>query len=156
MRGVVVRYAQVLLAAAGLVATTTGPAAASAVGYAKVVGFCHAVRGAEMCVPLTTLGHFVQGKDKRVTRQEASIQDVFGADSAGGRWCNWRFDWRYSDTDGRTYLVSRGRTHHGCQTLSSIGRIDKTKRTLKHYGKACVDFYAGGAKRATQCHNIIK
>ncbi|MFG3494368.1 hypothetical protein [Streptomyces sp. NPDC047928] len=152
----VVKYAQVFLAAAGLVATVAEPAAASAVGYAKVVGFCHGTKTAEICVPVTTLGHFVQGSGKKISRQEASIQDVFGADSAGGRWCNWHFDWRYSDTNGRTYLVSKGPIRNGCDMLQNIGRVDKQKRTLKHYGKACVDFYAGGAKRATQCHNIIK
>lgn len=155
MRGVV-RYVQVLLAAAGMVVTVAGPAAASAVGYAKVAAFCQEFRGTEVCAPVTTLGHFIQGSGKRITREEASVQDALGADTAGGKWCNWRIDWRYSDTEGRTYLVSKGPMHTECDWLGSIGRIDKTKRTLKHYGKACADFYAGGSKRASQCHYITK
>ncbi|MEV3992811.1 hypothetical protein AB0J57_28280 [Streptomyces sp. NPDC049837] len=152
----VVKYAQVFCAAAGLVATVAEPAAASAVGYAKVVGFCHDFRGAEVCAPVTTLGHFIQGKGKKITRQEASVQDVAGGDTAGGKWCNWRIDWRYSDSNGRVYKISKGRTHNRCDWLGSIGRVDKTKRTLKHYGKACADFHVGGKKRASQCHYITK
>ncbi|MFC8916223.1 hypothetical protein ACGF5F_12590 [Streptomyces sp. NPDC047821] len=152
----VVQYAQVFLAAAGMVATTAEPAAASAVGYAKVSGFCYTVQGQDLCIPWTTLGHFVQGSGKRITRQEASIQDTAGLDSAGAAWCNWRIDWRYVNTNGRTYQVSRGATHHGCDGWHSIGRVDKKKRTLKHYGKACADFHVNGSKRATQCHYITK
>ncbi|MCH0540466.1 hypothetical protein I3F58_12970 [Streptomyces sp. MUM 203J] len=102
------------------------------------------------------MGHFIQGAGKRITRQEASIQDSVGLDSAGRSWCNWRIDWRYSDTDGRTYQVSRGAIHHGCDGWNAIGRIDKAKRTLKHYGKACADFYVNGSKHASQCHYITK
>ncbi|MFE9254769.1 hypothetical protein [Streptomyces sp. NPDC006879] len=145
-----------LAAITGLMAMTAQPAAASAVGYAKVIGFCHDFRGIEACVPLTTLGHYIKGSGRNITRQEASVQDAAGADSAGGRWCNWRIDWRYSDDKGRTYSTSKGASHYRCDWLESIGRIDKSRRTLKHYGKACADFYVGGAKRASQCHYITK
>jgi hypothetical protein len=142
--------------AAVTMVTFASSASASAVGYAKVVGFCFSAKDQQICLPATTLGHFVQGSGRRVTREEASIQDTFGADSAGGNWCNWRIDWRYSDTEGRTYLVSRGSLHSRCTIHTSIGRVDTSRRTLKHYGKACADFYVSGTRRASQCHNITK
>ncbi|MEU4090844.1 hypothetical protein [Streptomyces sp. NPDC026673] len=156
----VTRYvSQVALATSTAVATVISfstPASASAVGYGKVTGFCFDAKGVELCLPTTSIGHFIQGSGRTITRQEASVQDTLGGDTAGGRWCNWHIDWRYSDTDGRTYLVSKGQVHQSCADLSSMGRIDTTRRTLKHYGKACADFFAAGAKRGTQCHNIIK
>ncbi|MCS0634646.1 hypothetical protein NX801_03025 [Streptomyces sp. LP05-1] len=152
----VVKCVQTVLAAGGLIAMTAEPAAASAVGYAKVVGVCYEFRGQNVCAPVTTLGHYIQGSGKRITRQEASVQDVAGGDTAGGKWCNWRIDWRYVDSNGRAYQVSRGKAHYRCDWLGSIGRVDKTRRTLKHYGKACADFHAGGKKRASQCHYITK
>ncbi|MER5882805.1 hypothetical protein ABT160_03155 [Streptomyces sp. NPDC001941] len=152
----VVRRLHVVLAAVALVATAAGPAAASAVGYAKVVGFCQDFRGTTLCAPVTTLGHFVQGRGRTITRQEASVQDIAGGDSAGGRWCHWRIDWRYTDIEGRTYRVSKGPVHRRCDWLGSIGRVDRTKRTLKHYGKACADFHVAGERRASQCHYITK
>lgn len=41
-------------------------------------------------------------------------------------------------------MVRRG-THAGGD---SVGRVDKEKRTLKHYGKACADFSVNGSKHA--------
>ncbi|MFD3453747.1 hypothetical protein ACFWVC_16385 [Streptomyces sp. NPDC058691] len=135
---VVARYVtQAALAASTAVATVISfstPASATAVGYAKVVGFCFDAQGTQLCLPATTLGHFVQGSGRHIDRQEASVQDAFGIDSAGGAWCNWRIDYRYSDLNGRTYLVSRGQTHTRCTAHSSIGRVDRTHHTLKHYG----------------------
>ncbi|MFF3562039.1 hypothetical protein ACFYXS_18520 [Streptomyces sp. NPDC002574] len=153
---VAARYvALVITSATALFISSTSPASASAIGYGKVAGYCFDMKGTQVCVPATTIGHFIQGSSRTITRQEASIQDTLGADTAGGRWCNWRIDWRYSDTDGRTYLTSRGPEHPKCAYMSSLGRIDTTRRTLKHYGKACADFIAGGTRRGTQCHNII-
>ncbi|MEV5608419.1 hypothetical protein [Streptomyces sp. NPDC052225] len=143
--------AAVLILAAG-----AGIADASAVGYAKVAGFCFEAQGQQVCLPTISLGHFIKGGGRSITRQEASVQDTLGADSSGLKWCNWRIDWRYSDTNGRTYLTSRGPLHSSCTWGASIGRVDKTKRTLKHYGKACADFFVSGKRRATQCHYITK
>ncbi len=156
----VTRYvSQVALATSTAVATVISfstPSSASAVGFAKVVGFCLDAKGQAVCLPTTTLGHFVRGSGRNVNRQEASVQDSFGMDSAGGNWCNWRIDWRYSDTNGRTYLISRGETHRKCTLHSSIGRVDTTHHTLKHYGKACADFFVAGTRRASQCHFITE
>ncbi|SFD62318.1 hypothetical protein [Streptomyces aidingensis] len=143
-------------AACALVIGTTTSAEASAVGYEKVSGFCFTMSGQTVCAPTATLGHYIKGDGRKIERQEASIQDVFGADTAGREWCNWRFDWRYADTNGKTYLIRKGKTHNGCSFWSSIGRVDNTTHTLKHYGKACAAFYASGKERAVQCHNITK
>jgi hypothetical protein len=152
-------FVRAAVAASTVAATAVAfasPASATAVGYAKVVGFCFSAKDQQICLPATTLGHFVQGSGRRITREEASVQDSFGLDSAGGSWCNWHIDWRYSDTNGRTYLASRGPLNSKCTLHTSIGRVDTTRRTLKHYGKACADFYVSGTKRASQCHNITE
>ncbi|WP_165986237.1 hypothetical protein [Streptomyces sp. YIM 98790] len=130
-------------------------AEATAVGYTKVKGFCTSKAGTEICIPTITLGHYIKGSGRKVERQEASVQDVLGADTAGGSWCNWRIDFRYADTNGKTYLVRKGTTHNSCQ-WSDVGRIDKKQHTLKHYGKACAAFIVDGKDVAVQCHNIIK
>jgi uncharacterized membrane protein len=142
-------------AAATLLAAAS-PASASAVGYGKVGSFCYSVKGVNLCAPGATIGHFIQGRGRTITRQEASVQDVFGGDTGGGKWCNWRIDWRYADADGRTYLRSNGEMHYSCSFVTSVGRVDSSRRTLKHYGKACAEFFASGEKRGSQCHNIIK
>ncbi|MQY15787.1 hypothetical protein SRB5_59780 [Streptomyces sp. RB5] len=143
-------------AAVVMALTFASPADASAVGYAKVDKFCYEAGGHNLCLPTTTLGHFIRGSGRTITREEASVQDTFGGDTAGGKWCNWRIDWRYADTAGRTYRIVKGPMHHSCGGLTSIGRVDKRKKTLKHYGKACAAFYAGNQVRAVQCHNIVK
>jgi hypothetical protein len=107
-------------------------------------------------VPATTLGHFVRGSGRSITREEASVEDALGADTAGGHWCNWGIDWRYSDSNGRTYSTSKGPLHSRCTFHGAIGRIDETQHTLKHYSKACADFYVSGVGRAAQCHYITK
>lgn len=145
------------LGAAGVtLAAAVSPAVASAVGYGKVGSFCYEVRGVQLCAPAATIGHVVQGQGRVITREEASVQDVLGGDTGGGKWCNWRIDWRYVDTDGRVYQVSKGPTHNDCTWLTSVGRVDRTKRTLKHYGKACAAFFAGGRQRGAQCHNVVE
>lgn len=143
------------LAAGVMLIGTTTPAQASAIGYAKVKGFCIDRDGREYCLPTVTLGHYIKGKGRKVERQEASVQDVIGAETGGGRWCNWRIDFRYADTNGRTYLIRKGKTHHTCQ-WSDIGRIDTRSHTLKHYGKACAALIVNGRDAAVQCHNITK
>ncbi|MFF2508341.1 hypothetical protein ACFVTY_34005 [Streptomyces sp. NPDC058067] len=144
------------IAATLLVVCAAGTADASAVGYAKVSGFCFTAKDQQICLPTISLGHFIKGGGRTITRQEASVQDTLGADSTGLQWCNWRIDWRYADTSGRTYQVSRGATHPSCTWGGSIGRVDRSRRTLKHYGKACADFFVTGKRRATQCHYVTK
>lgn len=149
------RTAVTVLAAGAMLVGMTTSAQASAVGYEKVKGFCIQGDGKKVCIPTVTLGHFIKGKGRKVERQEASVQDVFGADTSGGEWCNWRIDFRYSDTNAKTYLIRKGRTHNSCQ-WSDVGRVDNTSHTLKHYGKACAALVIGGRDVAVQCHNITK
>ena len=143
------------LAAGVMLVGTTTPAQASAIGYEKVKGFCIKAEGKKVCLPTVTLGQYIKGKGRKVERQEASVQDVIGAETGGGRWCNWRIDFRYSNTDGKTYLIRKGKTHNTCQ-WSDVGRVDNTTHTLKHYGKACAALIVDGRDAAVQCHNIIK
>jgi hypothetical protein len=149
------RTAVTVFAAGVMLVGSTTSAQASAIGYAKVKGFCMDRDGREICIPTVTLGHYIKGKGRKIERQEASVQDVIGAETGGGRYCNWRIDFRYSDTDGKTYLIRKGKTHTTCQ-WSDIGRVDDTRHTLKHYGKACAALVVGGKDAAVQCHNIIK
>ena len=142
--------------AAVTLVSAASPASASAVGYGKIGSFCFDVKGVQVCAPAATIGHLIQGHGRKVTREEASVQDVFGGDTGGGKWCNWRIDWRYADVEGKTYLRNRGPVHNSCTFLTSVGRVDTSKRTLKHYGKACAEFFASGRKRGSQCHDIIK
>jgi hypothetical protein len=150
------RSALALSAAGATLMTAVSPASASALGYGKVGSFCYEVKGIQLCAPGATIGHLIQVQGRTITREEASVQDILGGDTAGGKWCNWRIDWSYADTDNRTYQVSKGPTENSCTFITSVGRIDKAKRTLKHYGKACAVFYASGVKRGSQCHNIIE
>lgn len=157
---VVARYVtQAALAASTAVATVISfstPASATAVGYGKVGSFCFDVKGLQLCAPGATIGHVIKGSGRTITREEASVQDILGGDTGGGKWCNWHIDWRYSDADGKTYLIRPGSMHHSCTFMTAVGRVDDSRRTLKHYGKACADFFASGEKRGTQCHNIVE
>ncbi|MFC7221259.1 hypothetical protein ACFQLX_24300 [Streptomyces polyrhachis] len=145
-----------VLAAMATATAFASPAEASAVGYAKVDKFCYETAGRSICLPSTTLGHFIKGDGRTITRQEASVQDTLGADTAGGKWCNWRIDWRYATTSGKTYRVSKGTMHHSCGAWRAIGRVDRGTRTLRHYGKACAVFWAASKVRAVQCHHIVE
>jgi hypothetical protein len=144
------------LAGAATALASLSPASATAVGFGKVGSFCYTVKGTGFCAPGATIGHIIRGHDRYITSEEASVQDVLGADTAGGHWCNWHIDWRYSNAEGHTYRISRGAVHASCAAMTSIGRTDHRHRTLEYYGKACADFYASGQRRGSQCHNIIK
>lgn len=69
------------------------------------------------------------------------------------KFCNWRIDFSYADTDNRTYKVSRGKTHMECKG-NPLRR--NAAQTLPKYGKACARFYVNGKLRAVQCHFITK
>ncbi|MBI4944138.1 MAG: hypothetical protein HY830_25640 [Actinobacteria bacterium] len=115
--------------------------------------FCYSFKGVNICVPTTILVHVITGNGKKITNQEAEVQDVLGGGTAGGRFCNWRIDWKYCDTNGTNYLTSTGSTHTTCDTFN-VGRGSSADRTLASYGRACAVFYVNGTQRGKQCHNI--
>ncbi|MFJ4469245.1 hypothetical protein ACIP2X_17375 [Streptomyces sp. NPDC089424] len=143
--------AAALSAAAAL--GTAGPAHASATGSTAIGSFDYDLRGAGVRVPTGCfLSHTIKGSGKRITSQFA------GADCAGlavtfTKFCNWRIDFSYADTDNRTYRTSRGGTHTEC---NGDPLRNAAPQTLPKYGKACAKFYVNGKLRAVQCHYITR
>ncbi|MEX3103032.1 MULTISPECIES: hypothetical protein [unclassified Streptomyces] len=145
-------------ALAGLLAAATalgmpGTAAASAIGTTAIGTFSYEVRGAGVKVPVGCfLTHRIEGTGRRIVGQRAGV-DCVGLAAAFSRFCNWRIDFTYADTEDRTYLTSRGATHTEC----GAGLLRKgAARTLPKYGKACARFYVNGRLRATQCHFVTR
>ncbi|CAL9418474.1 hypothetical protein [Streptomyces sp. enrichment culture] len=130
-----------------------GPAHAGATGSSAIGTFSYEVRGATVTVPVGCfLTHSISGSGKRITGQMAGA-DCMGLAATFSRFCNWRIDFAFADTNGRTYLTSRGATHAECDgaPLRRAGA-----RTLPTYGKACAKLHINGKLRATQCHYITK
>lgn len=142
-------------AAVQTAATDPGPVTQSAAGASWMNPFCFSFGGQNICVPTTMLVHVITGNGRTITNQEAEIQDSVGGGTAGGQFCNWRFDWKYYDTNGRNYLTSLGTTHHSCNE-AGVGRGTSADRTLAYYGRACAVFYVNGTERGRQCHNITR
>jgi len=67
--------------------------------------------------------------------------------------CNWRIDYRYSDTSGRTYFTNRGRLRESCNRYGErnifVGRDMRT-------GQACAELFTNGRFVVRQCHNITR
>lgn len=147
----------VVVAAATLTAVVTlgtaGPAHAGATGSTAIGSFDYDLRGAGVRVPTGCfLTHTIKGSGKRITSQFA------GADCAGlavtfTKFCNWRIDFSYADTDNKTYRTSRGTTHAECK---GDPLRNAAPQTLPKYGKACAKFHVNGKSRAVQCHYITK
>ncbi|WP_258308318.1 hypothetical protein [Streptomyces sp. NWU339] len=130
-----------------------GPAHAGALGSTAIGTFTYEVRGAAVKVPVGCfLSHRIDGSGKRVSGQLAGV-DCVGAAAAFSRFCNWRIDFAYADTNGRAYRTARGAAHAECDgaPLRRVGA-----RTLPTYGKACAKLFVNGKLRATQCHYITK
>jgi hypothetical protein len=135
----------------------SGPSAQTAIGYAGIGSFCYSFGGRNICAPRATLGHFIQGDGRRISRQEASVDDFIGAGTAGGWYCNWRIAWQYYDTNNRLYQTVPGPLHTTCDgDTGPIGRADRSGRTLPHFGRACAQFLVNGVQRGRQCHNITE
>ncbi|RZE21337.1 hypothetical protein C0Q92_18430 [Streptomyces albidoflavus] len=98
------------------------------------------------------LGHRIKGSGKRISYQAAAVQGG-GLCAVKPQFCNWRIDFSYADTDGRTYKTSRGKTHNVCERYPER---QAAKQTLPHYGKACAKIYVNSSLRGTQCHYIVK
>lgn len=130
-----------------------GAAHASATGSTAVGTFDYDLRGAGVKVPVGCfLTHSIDGSGKRITAQLAGV-DCAGLAVTFTKFCNWRIDFSYADTDNRTYKVSRGKTHMECKG-NPLRR--NAAQTLPKYGKACARFYVNGKLRAVQCHFITK
>ena len=129
--------------------------AQSATGYDVFGAFCYTFEGVSICVPGATLGHTIQGDGRRINLESAEISDNLTGSTAGGLYCNWRISWKYYDTDGKLYQTVPGPLHSECSGLTStLGRNDRSGRTLAHDGRACAVFIVNGTQRARQCHSI--
>jgi hypothetical protein len=142
-------------AAAIAVAMTLGggTAHASATGSTAIGTFSYDLRGAGVKVPVGCfLTHSIKGSGKRITSQLAGV-DCMGLAVTFSKFCNWRIDFTYADTNNKTYKTSRGKTHAECKG-DPLRR--NAAQMLPKYGKACARFYVNGKLRATQCHFITK
>ncbi|MFE7812515.1 hypothetical protein ACFU5P_11195 [Streptomyces sp. NPDC057433] len=149
-----------VLAAAAVLGLTVGgplgaagPAHAGALGSTAIGTFTYELRGATVKVPVGCfLTHRIDGSGKEVSGQLAGV-DCVGAAATFSRFCNWRIDFAYADTNDRTYRTARGATHAECDgaPLRRAGA-----RTLPTYGKACAKLFVNGEPRAAQCHYITK
>ncbi|CAI4163743.1 hypothetical protein CCOS2040_12485 [Streptomyces albidoflavus] len=136
---------------------STALAAASpvpdAVGWGDINAFNYTWGGIEISLPRgCQLGHRIKGSGKRISYQAAAVQGG-GLCAVKPQFCNWRIDFSYADTDGRTYKTSRGKTHNVCERYPER---QAAKQTLPHYGKACAKIYVNSSLRGTQCHYIVK
>ncbi|MFM9368171.1 hypothetical protein [Streptomyces sp. Da 82-17] len=95
------------------------------------------------------LTHTIKGSKRKITNQFAGV-DCAGL-AALPKFYNWRIDFAYADTNGKTYKTSRGKTH---TTGDHNPLRHNAPQTLPKYGKACAKFYTNGKLRATQCHYI--
>jgi len=143
-------------AAAVMVAVILGAgdtARASATGSTPIGTFDYDLRGAGVKVPVGCfLTHSIGGSGKRIDSQLAGV-DCMGLAATFSKFCNWRIDFAYADTDNRTYKTSRGATHLECRG-NPLRRASAQR--LPKYGKACAKFYVNGKLRAVQCHFITK
>ncbi|MFB7777853.1 hypothetical protein [Streptomyces bauhiniae] len=142
-----------LALAAVMALGTAGPASASAVGTATIGSFSYELHGVGVQVPVGCfLTHRIEGSGRRITDEFAGV-DCVGIAATFSRFCNWRIDFTYTDTDNRTYRTSRGATHNSC---SGDPLRHNAPQVLPKYGKACARFYVNGRQRASQCHSVVK
>ncbi|RII13342.1 hypothetical protein DSC45_23620 [Streptomyces sp. YIM 130001] len=111
----------------------------SATGSTVIGSFNYTWNGVSVKIPTGCFfTHTVKGKGKKITNQFA------GADCAGvgafTKFCNWRIDFAYAGTNGKTYKTSKGATHNSCKTAGTNLRHN-APQTLKKYGKACARLY---------------
>ncbi|MEV7409992.1 hypothetical protein AB0O04_19250 [Streptomyces althioticus] len=152
VRGLAAAVGALSLAFAGTVGTAA-PAHASATGSTALGTFTYEVRGTTVKVPVGCfLTHSIEGSGKKIESQMAGV-DCIGVAATFSRFCNWRIDFAYADTDNRTYRVSRGATRPKCEG-APLRRA--APQTLPHYGKACARLFVNGKSRATQCHYITR
>ncbi len=84
-------------------------------GVGDINAFNYTWGGIEISLPRgCQLGHRIKGSGKRISYQAAAVQGG-GLCAVKPQFCNWRIDFSYADTDGRTYKTSRGKTHNVCE-----------------------------------------
>lgn len=118
-------------------------------------GFDFEIGGVTIKVPTgCELAHRIRGDGRKITDQAAWVgcDDFTGTFTRG--LCNWRIDFHYADTNGKTYKINKGKTHTSCDR-GPVRQV-KTNHTLPHYGKACAHFLVNGKTRGVQCHFIVK
>ncbi|MDX2547042.1 hypothetical protein ACOT81_33055 [Streptomyces sp. WI04-05B] len=151
-RGALTVFSTAALTAA-MALGAAGPAGASATGTTTIGSFSYDLRGAGIKVPVGCfLTHTIKGSGKRITSQFAGV-DCVGVAATFSRFCNWRIDFTYADTENKTYRTSRGATHTECERDPLR---HNAPQKLPKYGKACARFHVNGKLRATQCHFVTK
>ncbi|MFG2512106.1 hypothetical protein [Streptomyces sp. NPDC048584] len=152
VRGALAAFGACVFAVAGSLGAAA-PAHASATGSSAIGSFTYEVRGAAVKIPVGCfLTHAVKGSGKRITKQFAGV-DCVGVAATFSKFCNWRIDFAYADTDNKTYKTSRGATHAEC---AGAPLRHAAPQTLPTYGKACAKLHINGKLRAAQCHYIKK
>jgi hypothetical protein len=95
-----------VIALGGVLVTST--ASATAIGAEPVGGFeMETPAGVTVRVPECQLNHEIHGSGKKITHQIAYLGCAVPQFSL----CNWRIDFHYADTNGKTYKIDKGRTH---------------------------------------------
>lgn len=96
-------------------------------------------------MPAGSLEDSITGTGRRVYSEWAEAE-------AAGRLCNWRLDFRYSDTSGNTYRTDSGPLNTSC-TKVAYRRIEPVKIEFQ-FGQACAEIFSNGNFIQRQCHNI--
>ncbi|MDN3023482.1 DNRLRE domain-containing protein [Streptomyces sp. S.PB5] len=126
-----------------------------AIGFQQMGSFAFDIFGVTIHVPVgCEIGHRIHGSGRKITDQAAWVgcDEFYGNFTRG--FCNWRLEFHYADTNGKTYKILKGTTHTTCSR--GPWRQIKTDRTLPHYGKACAQFVVTGKRRGVQCHYITR
>lgn len=127
----------------------------TAVSATPVSTFEYAVGGATIRIPTGCFwSQLIKGSGRKITYQDGSA-DCYPPASIYTKFCNWRVDFHYADTNGRTYSINKGAMHNTC-AYGDLIRKRETDHTLPHYGKACAHLFVAGKRREVTCINIIR
>ncbi|MER7480226.1 DNRLRE domain-containing protein [Streptomyces sp. NPDC126510] len=127
----------------------------TAVSATPVSTFEYAVGGATIRIPTGCFwSQLIKGSGRKITYQDGSA-DCYPPASIYTKFCNWRVDFHYADTNGRTYSINKGSMHNTC-AYGDLIRKRERNHTLPHYGKACAHLFVAGKRREVTCINIIR
>jgi hypothetical protein len=138
-----------VLAATGIALAVTAiaiPQAAGADASGVQQWGAFTVPGTDIRVPSGLMAHTITGSGARVNAETSNF-------ASAGNICNWRIDYRYSDTSGRTYETNRGPTRLNCTRYGE--RNIFVGRNMR-YGPACAELFTNGRFVVRQCHNITR
>ncbi len=149
--GALSSIAMAAILSTSVVAPTAAHASAFGCDYNRGFGFTF--QGVKVKAPKGFLCHSITGSKKHIKHQTAR----YGANPSGygaltGKVCNWRIDFLYSDTRGKTYKIDKGPTRNYCSYTAS--RSVSADKHLPCYGKSCARLVMNGKTIETQCHNI--